>query len=302
MNKKDILECIRRAEENPSEIDRSILSGLSGVKIVSLLKNFSEIIVNNETTYLEVGVYQGLTLLSVVASVPEYEIFGIDNFAFFDKEGKNLDIINERMIRLKIENARIINQDFEDALENPGKFTGNKKIGLYFIDAPHDYRIQFMCLLYIRPWLSENAIIVIDDCNYLHVRQANLDFLKTNPEYKLIFQAYTKAHPSNLTGNEKKEVESGWWNGINIIIRDKCHIFEQFFPPVLKDKTLFTNDHFIHTARYPEEFRNCSGLVDIFASVSGRRSAGNIKGKYRSLNTFSDSLTCSNSNPSFFSQ
>jgi len=300
MNKKELLECIRKAENAPSEIDNSVLSGFSGTKIISLLKNLAEIIVNNEKPYLEVGIYRGLTLLSVAGSVHEHEVYGIDNFAFFDKDGRNLDIIKERMNILNIRNARIINEDFENALENLEKFIPDKKPGLYFIDGPHDYRSQLMSLLLIKQRLSDDAVILVDDSNYRHVRQANRDFLMTNREFKLIFQAYTKAHPDNLKADERKDAETGWWNGINVIVRDPENCFAPFFPPVLKDKKLFTNDHHIHTAMYPEAFRKYSRITDIFASVSGKMKEKSLSGKYKSLNTYSDELIYDNYNPSFF--
>ena len=300
MNKNKLLNCIRKADENPSETDGTVLSGFSGAKILSLLKNLAEVIVSNETTYVEVGVYRGLTLLSVAGSVPDHEVYGIDNFAFFDKDGRNQDIINERMNLLNLRNARIINEDFENALENLEKFTHDKKTGLYFIDGPHDYRSQLMSLLLIKPWLSEDAIIIVDDCNYNHVRQADRDFLMTNREFKLIFQAYTKAHPENLNAGERKEAEAGWWNGINVIARDPDNCFNSFFPPVIKDKRLFTNDHHIHTAKYPEAFRKYSRITDIFASTLGKMEGKSQTGKYKSLNTYSDELIFDNFNPSFF--
>jgi len=300
MNKHKLLECIKKAEANPAETDSLVLTGFSGAKILSLLKILAEVIVSKETTYLEVGVYRGLSLLSVAGSVPDHEVYGIDNFAFFDKDGRNLDIINERMNLLNLRNARIINEDFENALENLEKFTHDKKTGLYFIDGPHDYRSQLMSLLLIKPWLSEDAIIIVDDCNYNHVRQADRDFLMTNREFKLIFQAYTKAHPENLNAGERKEAEAGWWNGINVIARDPDNCFNSFFPPVIKDKRLFTNDHHIHTAKYPEAFRKYSGITDIFASASGKMGCKSQTGKYKSLNTYSDELIFDNFNPSFF--
>ena len=301
MDKKTILECIRNAEENPSDVDRNILSGFSGAKIISLLKNFASTIVNDRATYLEVGVYRGLTLLSVAATVPESEVFGIDNFAFFDKYGINLSIIRERMTKLNIQNATIINNDFEDALENLDRYTGDIKTGLYFIDGPHDYRSQLMSLLLIRPWLTESAVIIVDDSNYLHVRQANRDFLIINPEFKLVFQSYTKVHPQNCSAKEREEAESGWWNGINVIVRDPDNIFEPFLPPTMPDKTLFTNDHHIHTSMYPEAFRKYSRIVDLIASCRLRKPAMKLKGKYKSMNTYSDDLTYDHFNPSFFS-
>lgn len=299
MDKKIILECIRNAEENPSDVDRNILSGFSGAKVISLLKNFAAKIVNDRATYLEVGVYRGLTLLSVAATVPGSEVFGIDNFAFFDKTGTNLSIIRERMTRMNIHNATIINNDFEDALENLDRYTGNIKAGLYFIDGPHDYRSQLMSLLLVRPWLTETAVIIVDDSNYLHVRQANRDFLLTNRQFKLVFQSYTKVHPKNCTPAEKKEAESGWWNGINIIVGDPENNFEHFLPPVMTDKILFTNDHHIHTSQYPEAHRKYSRIVDLLASCKLRESRIKLKGKYKSMNTFSDNLTYDYFNPSF---
>ncbi|MBK7410887.1 MAG: class I SAM-dependent methyltransferase [Saprospirales bacterium] len=49
--------------------------------------------------------------------------------------------------------ATVINQDYEDALENLKTHIGEKKVGLFFIDGPHDYRSQLMCLLLIQPFL-----------------------------------------------------------------------------------------------------------------------------------------------------
>ena len=92
----------------------------------------------------------------------------------------------------------LIERDYEDALEALGNHIGDTKIGLYFVDGPHDYRSQLMCLLLATPFLSESAVIVVDDCNYPWVRLANRDFLISNPSFKLIFEAYTECHPGNM--------------------------------------------------------------------------------------------------------
>lgn len=301
MDKKELLECIKLAEENPFDYDKNGLSGLTGKKIIALLRNFSGKILNDQVTYLEVGVFQGLSLLSVADRVPGIDVYGIDNFAFFDREGKNLNIINERIGRLNARNAKIINKDYEDALENLNKYTGSRKIGLYFVDGPHDYRSQLMSLMLIKPYLANNAVIVIDDSNYRHVRQANRDFLMTNPEFKLIFQAYTKAHPSNLKGEDRRDVEKGWWNGINVILKDSNNSFSPFYPPTLRDRILFESDHHLHTVRFPEAIKKYSGLINLIASLSGKnRFRKDLTGTFKTLNTYSDNLTRDNYNKSFF--
>jgi predicted O-methyltransferase YrrM len=302
MEKQELLKCIGDAEQIPFEYDNSILSGLSGKKIISLLRNLAGKILNDRVTYLEVGVYQGLSLLSVADSAPQVEIFGIDNFASFDKEGKNLNIVNERIRSMNADNAKIINKDYEDALENLADFIGSKKVGLFFVDGPHDYRSQLMCLMLIKPHLASNAVIVVDDSNYRHVRQANRDFLLTNPDFRLIYQTYTKAHPANLSGDDKKGAETGWWNGINVIVKDNDNLFEPFFPPTMRSRQLFENDHHIHTIRYPEAVRKYAGLINLLAGIRSNQFRKDLTGEYNMLNTFSSGLDEVKFNPSFSGQ
>lgn len=106
-----------------------------------------------------------------------------------------------------------------------------------------------MCLQLAKPFLSDNAIIVVDNSNYNHVRQANRDFLFTHPEYKLIFEAYSRSHPANLQGDELAEAWQNWLDGVNIIVRDSENNLTPMFPPTMKDKILFVNDHRIHPMR-----------------------------------------------------
>ena len=207
---KDYYHAIKDSVDSLGIItDDKILTGFSGHRMVRLLQNVAKLRLDENTCYVEVGVFQGLTLLSVAKVLDKAEVYGIDNFAFFDKAGKNLSIVNERTQKLNLNNVNIVNEDYEDALENLKKHIGNKKVGVYFVDGPHDYRSQLMCLELMKPYLADNAIIVVDDSNYRHVRQANRDFLFNNKDYKLIFQSYTKCHPLKLHGKEKEEVQRG---------------------------------------------------------------------------------------------
>ena len=43
-----------------------------------------------------------------MASVTENDVFGIDNFAFFDPESKNYSIVKSRRDALKLTNAKVI--------------------------------------------------------------------------------------------------------------------------------------------------------------------------------------------------
>jgi tRNA G46 methylase TrmB len=245
-----IIEMIEESEKQSlyQEFPKDILSGFSGNKIIGTLQRLTNLYQDNTNNcYLEVGVFQGLTLLSVAGANPQLECFGIDNFAHHDPQGENSNIVKERIDKLNLTNANLINEDYEDALENLTNHIDSRKVGVFFIDGPHDYRSQLMCLQLVKPYLHKNAVIIIDDSNYQHVRQANRDFIKTHPSFKLVFEAYTTAHPSNMDSQVEAELRKGWWNGINIIVKDPDNLLKPIFPPTERNRQLFENEHIIHS-------------------------------------------------------
>lgn len=298
---RSLIQAIREAEQHGPLFENEVLTGFSGKKFFGALQRMARLLVTPEQCYLEVGVFQGLTLLSVAKVLENGMAYGVDNFAFFDPDHKNLNIVKDRMQKLGITNAVLINEDYEDALENLDQFLKGKKVGLYFVDGPHDYRSQLMCLMLIQPYLAENCAIVIDDCDYQHVRQANRDFLQTFPEFKLVFEAYSPAHPHNLRGPELEEARNGWWNGINILVRDTKNEIVQSFPPTERSRTLFENDHTAHSAQFPAESPEALRLLRALKTLQLHKalvfliqalfSKSKVRGKFRSMNTFSDGLT-----------
>lgn len=279
------------------------LSGFSGKKIIALLQNLAKCLDPLNEAYLEIGVYRGLSLISV-AGVFDGPAFGIDNFSQFDKEKKNYNLIREHTERLKLNNLNLINDDFESALRNLENYTGGRKTGLLFIDGPHDYRSQIMCLLLSAKHLARDAVIVVDDSNYMHVRQANADFLEACPDFGLAFERYTKAHPANMTEPERKSAIDGWWNGINVLAsRDMAgHPAKQITVPA--NRTLYYNDHHVHSSRYADcapdavtvthalkplrPLKLIHRLHKLYRKV--RSSDKFFHGKYRHLNTYTDDL------------
>ena len=308
----NIVNAIKESETNGLLVENPELSGFSGEKLIGLLQRLSSFCVKENECYLEVGVFQGLTLLSVAKSIKVGNAYGIDNFAFFDKDGRNLSIVKQRIKALDIDNASIINMDYEDALEHLEKHIGKKKIGVYFVDGPHDYRSQLMCLELVKPFLSDNAVIIIDDSNYRHVRQANRDFLTVNSDFKLIFEAYTDCHPCNMSDKQEEEARKGWWNGVNVVVRDSSDQLGHMFPPTLRARTLYENDHIIHA----EKGSACAiyavqavssimsfNLIRFVANffrliVQMSKVQSQFKGEYRSMNTYSRQLPKSKFNSS----
>ncbi|MCH9017297.1 MAG: class I SAM-dependent methyltransferase [Chloroflexi bacterium] len=112
--------------------------------------------------------------------------------------GENKKIVTGRLEKFGVANAALIDSDFEDAFEGLDTHLGGRKVGVYFIDGPHDYRSQMVCLLAGLKHLHDRAVIVIDDANYPDVRQSTADFLAGHPDFKMVFEAYSPAHPANL--------------------------------------------------------------------------------------------------------
>jgi hypothetical protein len=229
------------------------LSGLAGLKTVGVLQRLAKMMSADETAcYLEIGVFQGLTLVSTALDAPELSCYGIDNFRILDPNDENLTIVQNRMATFKTENAKLINMDFEQALETLENHIGNRKVGLYLIDGPHDYRSQLVCLLMAKRHLHDRAVIVIDDANYPDVRMATRDFLLSHPDFKMVFEAYSPAHPANMDPAELPKWEAGWLNGVNILVHDPDSFFPDMIPPIVEDRTLYFNEWLVHRLRLAE--------------------------------------------------
>jgi len=229
------------------------LSGLSGAKTVDALQRLARLFEGDATAcYLEIGVYRGLTLVMAALAAPGLPCFGIDNFATLDPKGENKKIANERIRKFKVDNATLIDSDFEAALAGIDVPLLGRKIGVYFVDGPHDYRSQMVCLLAVKRHLHDNAVIVVDDANYPDVRHANRDFLVAHPDFKLLFEAYSPAHPTNMTAVERRRWEQDWLNGVNLLVRDPENLLADMLPPVDADRTLYFNEWLVHRLRRAE--------------------------------------------------
>ena len=68
----------------------------------------------------------------------------------------------------------------------------------------------------------------------------------------MVFEAYTHCHPQNMTENQISEAREGWWDGINIIVRDKENLLKPMYPQTFRNRVLYENEHHTHSMRFPE--------------------------------------------------
>lgn len=235
---------------NNFKVNNLNLDGFSGNKLLFTLHSLTSLICQSDIVYLEIGVFKGLTLLSNSFSNKNTKCYGIDNFSLFDDNLQNMSFVLNKKNELFLNNCFIINSDYEKALLNLNSYIPNTNIGVFFIDGAHDYRTQLVSLLHIKPYLNDDSIIIIDDANYPHVRQATNDFLRSHTEFALLFEAYTKSHPFNMSNNDFINLaKDGWWNGINIIIKDPSNHFIRSFTQE-SNKELYFISHDIFRNKY----------------------------------------------------
>ena len=184
----------------------------SGKKILDIIVQSTKIFCK-KNAYLEIGVFRGNTLINNAINNKSSTCIGVDNFSLFNKSKKNEQIVRNSINKHKLKNVILINSDFEKAIKKI-----KKKIGVLFIDGPHDYRSHIIALLKYKTLLAEKCLIIVDDANYFHVRKANQDFIDSNKEFSIIFEKYTNSHIAN--SKNKQNLIDGYWNGINII--GKC--------------------------------------------------------------------------------
>lgn len=306
----DLIRSISGAPSPPPAVQTE---GYSGAKVLSLLCESANLLpAHGNEAYVEIGVYRGLTLTNVAASLKRegktaVMAVGIDNFAQFDPDHENESLINGLIARHNLDNVTLWNEDYESALENwKAKFV-DRKIGVFFVDGPHDYRSQLLCLLLALPHLSDEAIIIIDDCNYPHVRLATRDFLRMHPDFKLALEAYTPDHPMNLPEEGRAQYLKGWWDGIHVLARDPNGAFATVYPDPGDARSVCEAEHVLQSRIYRNHWLQAVPLLDncldgnyVQMLREGRRFSKLLKGiaaQKGKIQTLSQNLPESRPNP-----
>lgn len=257
--------------------------GYSGGAIAHLLGALSKI-GSDHSVYAEIGVFRGGTLFEV-ARQSSGRCYGIDNFSLFDEGVENEEFLRRKIADEAHHNVELLSMAFELALQEWGALTGGAEISVLFVDGPHDYRSQLMALLLAEQHMSEESVVVIDDANYRHVRQATWDFLATRPGWSLLAEITTEGHPAVQNDPEVVDrLRRGWSNGIHVLGKDPSSLVK-FERQELADLTPFYMSHDVFRHRYGPIAK------DVLDSVDGLSGSENPSGgeMYPLLNDFTKS-------------
>ncbi len=203
----------------------AVLEQVNGMATPSLLQllNFAVDCLEPEEVYCEVGCFQGASLIGALLNHPEKLAYAVDNFSEFDPFETNLVQLSDHLTQFGIdEQVLFCLQSFEEFFRDLATVEDRKPIGLYFYDAASDYRSQLLGLLLVKPFLSEQALIVCANRNSEATQQAIWDFMSAHPQCKLLLDLPTQSF-----------AHSTFWNGLQVLSWDN-HCPESYPSEILK--------------------------------------------------------------------
>lgn len=186
------------------------MQGMSGKKFRYLLNNLIKNI--SFPSYLEVGSWAGSTACSCLIG-NEVRMTCIDDWSQF--EGPK-DTFLKNTSRAKYPNTEmtLIESDFRKV-----DFSKIGTFKVYFFDGPHEAKDQYDGILIALPALEENFILIVDDYNWVKVREGTQNAFNQG-----LFE--TLASIEILTVQDRKEPvlhweNSDWHNGYLISVCKK---------------------------------------------------------------------------------
>jgi hypothetical protein len=187
------------------------IPNLATENVLALLNLAASLLAPDES-YVEVGSFYGASLIGAMRENPG-DFVAIDRFAFDVPEVRGRQLppasragLEESLERFGAERATILEGDAFDVIE--GGTLGDRKVGVYYWDGPHDYEGQLRGTRAVEPWLAPEAVIVIDDYDWDDVARATRDYVATEPRAELIVE---------IAGEAGGQV--WWWDGVAVIAR-----------------------------------------------------------------------------------
>ncbi len=143
---------------------------------IQVLLNILASRVPNEEAYLEVGIFQGATLLGALMDNHKVHAYACDKFVGGDGDCRERFKENVSRFKSRLPEFTLYDTDcFELARrEKPFDFP----IGVYFYDGDHSAEATRRGLVEFKRFFAKEVIIVIDDWNWDRVRTGGLEGIR----------------------------------------------------------------------------------------------------------------------------
>ena len=208
----DLFDGFPRSEHPRGRRFDDVIEGVPNLvqENVLALLNFTASLLEAGESYIEVGTYYGASLIGAMRG-NEGDFVAIDAFTFTAQEvaGRRLPSasrkgLEENLRRFGVDGATILEGDAFELLE--GGALGNRRVGVYYYDGPHDYESQMRGLRAVEPWLAGEALLVVDDHDWEQVARATRDYLAQQPRARMLVE---------IPGSGKGQPQ--WWEGVAVL-------------------------------------------------------------------------------------
>jgi protein O-GlcNAc transferase len=154
-----------------------------------------------DEVYVEVGTWQGLSLIGASVGNDDKRLVACDNFS---KMGATRDALTRNLADHCPEACVEVHEaDFRGFLESaPWR---PARVGAYFYDGPHGFSDQVDALRLIAPHLADHAVIIVDDTEDRPVRAANELVDRHAPALEPVLDIQSSDY-----------AEPCWWNGLQV--------------------------------------------------------------------------------------
>jgi Methyltransferase domain len=169
---------------------------------IGAIINHTVACMSGETSFVNIGVWNGFTLLSGMIGNPNKICIGVDNFSEF---GGPRDQFLDRFNTYRSDNHHFYCAGYQEYFRK----VHSGEIGFYIYDGHHSYEHQMAGLKLAEPFFAQNCVILVDDTNGIEPRDATLDFIRESPNrYEILLDVKTlwNKHPT-------------FWNGVLIFRR-----------------------------------------------------------------------------------
>jgi hypothetical protein len=175
------------------------------------LVNHATGLLGDGESYVEVGTYQGASLIAAMRDRRGGDFVGMDAFRFGPLElaGRQLpaasrEALEANLRRFDAAGATILEGDAFGLLE--GGALGDRRVGVYYYDAAHDYGSQLRGLRLAEPHLAPGALLIVDDTDWEQVERAIADYLASQPRAR---------HLLTIEGSSRGQPQ--WWEGMQVL-------------------------------------------------------------------------------------
>lgn len=188
------------------------MEGMSGSRTRHLYNNICSI---PDTIYLEVGTWKGSSFISAMFRNESAYGFCVDNWCEFG--GPREECISSFSHYLNIENMTVLDMDCWNVNAEHLK---HKPITVYLYDGAHTYHDQKRAITHFAPFLSDIAIIMVDDwtCDWVDVKRGTMDGIAEAGLHVLYSNEIPKTTENYHQGGDS------FWNGCGVFVVSKTKL------------------------------------------------------------------------------